>query len=327
MRRDNIGDLVCTTPLFRALREKFPDAVIAAYVNSYNLPVLEGNPDVNAIHAYTKAKHRARGTSLLALYWRRARQLLALRAEHFDDIIIAEPGYAPRLVRLARLLAPGRVVGFARDDGAARGLDIAVKRQADRPLHETEDVFRLLHAYGIDTAPPAPRIVARAREVASENSVPVVGLHISARKPSQRWPAENFVALARQLHRDYGVKLKLFWSPGDERNPLHPGDDAKAQAILSRLEDVPIEAIATPTLRILIDALAQCDTVICSDGGAMHLAAGLGKPIVCFFGKSDAVRWRPWGVPYELLQKPSHEVADISVEEAVAACTRIAKRQ
>ena len=34
IRRDNIGDLVCTTPLFTALRRRFPDAWIGAFVNS-----------------------------------------------------------------------------------------------------------------------------------------------------------------------------------------------------------------------------------------------------------------------------------------------------
>jgi len=52
----------------------------------------------------------------------------------------------------------------------------------------------------------------------------------------------------------------------------------------------------------------------------MHVAAALGKPIVCFFGKSDAARWRPWGVPHMLLQPTSLDVVDIGVDEAVAAC-------
>ena len=71
--------------------------------------------------------------------------------------------------------------------------------------------------------------------------------------------------------------------------------------------------------RDLIDALNAADIVICADGGAMHIAAGLGKPLVCLFGKSDAQRWRPWGVPYVLLQKPSLDVAGISVAEVAAA--------
>jgi heptosyltransferase III len=51
----------------------------------------------------------------------------------------------------------------------------------------------------------------------------------------------------------------------------------------------------------------------------MHIAAALGKPIVCFFGNSGADRWHPWGVPYRLLQPASLDVADVSVAAALAA--------
>ena len=64
--------------------------------------------------------------------------------------------------------------------------------------------------------------------------------------------------------------------------------------------------------------------MICSDGGAMHVAAALGKPIVCFFGNSDATLWRPWGVPYALLQPASREVTEVAVEEVIDAYERIA---
>ena len=82
---------------------------------------------------------------------------------------------------------------------------------------------------------------------------------------------------------------------------------------------VTVIARPTRTLPDLIAALAECRAVICADGGAMHLAAGLGLPVVCLFGNSGAARWHPWGVPYRLLQKPSLDVADIAVDEVVAA--------
>jgi ADP-heptose:LPS heptosyltransferase len=81
----------------------------------------------------------------------------------------------------------------------------------------------------------------------------------------------------------------------------------------------PVLAWPTHELPALVAGLGACDRVVCSDGGAMHVAAALGKPIVCFFGRSDATLWRPWGVPYELLQPASRNVADVSVDQALAA--------
>ena len=56
----------------------------------------------------------------------------------------------------------------------------------------------------------------------------------------------------------------------------------------------------------------------------MHLAAALGKPIVCLFGDSPASEWHPLGVPYRLLQPASLDAADVSVEEAAAAFESLA---
>ena len=54
IRRDNIGDLVCTTPLIAALRKRYSKASIGVLANSYNAPVLDGNSDVDDLYAYSK---------------------------------------------------------------------------------------------------------------------------------------------------------------------------------------------------------------------------------------------------------------------------------
>jgi ADP-heptose:LPS heptosyltransferase len=83
---------------------------------------------------------------------------------------------------------------------------------------------------------------------------------------------------------------------------------------MAALQGLPAIAYPTTQLADLIAGLAVCDSVICADGGAMHLAAGLGKPIVALFGDSDPSRWKPWGVPHGVLQPPSRDVKDITPE-------------
>ena len=55
----------------------------------------------------------------------------------------------------------------------------------------------------------------------------------------------------------------------------------------------------------------------------MHLAAGLGKPVVALFGDSPARRWHPWGVDHAVVQAASGDVADVSVDEVAAACAAL----
>ncbi len=326
IRRDNIGDLVCITPLFRALRERFPSARICALVNSYNRPVLENNPDIDEIFSYTKAKHRAAGQSLVGVYFDRIRLILKLRRERFDYAILAAPGYQERSLRLARLIRPKRILGFIETEHQGGVIELPVRHFPVSALHEVEDVFRLAGAIGITGTPPAATVYPAAQEVrrargrmAQADECPrlTIGIHISARKLSQRWPVKCFTDLVDRLNQQFEARFLLFWSPGDGLNPLHPGDDAKAREIMQALPEIPILAYPTHQLGELIAGLSLCDVVICSDGGAMHLAAGLGKPILCFFGQSDASHWYPWGVPYVLLQPESRDVRDIGVTEAL----------
>ena len=330
IRRDNIGDLVCTTPLFTALRAHYPNAEICALVNSYNAPVLENHPEIDAVYVYTKAKHRTATERLLGVYWRRLQLFLALRRKHFDYAILAAPHCVPRALKLARMARPRHIIGFIDTRNRPAAIDIAIPYGPPAPIHETEDIFRLLAPLGITEKPQQLRVYpdpAQLKKVAAalghSHRRQRIGIHISARKPSQRWPSQNVVELIRILHERHQVVFALFWSPGEPDNPLHPGDDDKARQIIDQVTGLPVTAMPTNTLNELIAGISMCDAVICSDGGAMHLAAGLEKPILCFFGKSDSTRWHPWGVPYALLQPPSLNVADIDTNQAAAAFTHL----
>lgn len=336
IRRDNIGDLILTTPLFEALRRKFPEAYLAVLANSYNCPAVAGNPYLDEIFSYTKGKH-AESESHFSVYLRRLKLLWQLRRKRFDYVILPNSGFAKRALGLARWVAPKHVVGFVSDGANSEKIDVAVPHGDGGNLHETEDIYRLLEPLGISSQIPRLSVVADPLRVSElqaalparvgDSKGPLVALHISARKEKQRWPIERFSELAHRLHAAHGARFLVFWSPGDENNPFHPGDDGKAARLLADLSDLPVAPMWTEHLSELIAGLSLCDVAVLSDGGAMHVAAGLGKPLICFFGNSSAERWHPWGVPYELLQKPSRDVSDISVDEAVDAFGRLLSRR
>jgi ADP-heptose:LPS heptosyltransferase len=336
IRRDNIGDLICTTPLFEALRQKYPQAYIAALVNSYNEPAIQANPHLDAIFAYTKGKHTA-GESLIHAYFRRLKLIWRLRRIRFDYILLPNGGFAGRALQFAGLLGAKEIIGFITEDARSPKINLPVEHANGGALHEVADVFRLL--FPLDILAPIPRLTVVADPVLCQRLLtqipssvqqgpgPLLALHISARKEKQRWPIERFAQLAHRLHAQYGARFLVFWSPGDDNNPFHPGDDGKAAQLLVALADLPVAPVRTEHLSELIAGLSLCDAAVLSDGGAMHVAAGLGKPVVCFFGNSSAERWHPWGVPYELLQKPSRDVAEISVDEAFDAFGRLEARR
>ncbi len=315
IRRDNIGDLVCTTPLFSALRTTYRNAWIGVLANTYNAPVLEGNADLNEVYAYKKSKHAKHGGGALQSLTSRITQLVELRAKKLDIVVVASGAEDKRAARVARLLAPKHIV---------------LSSTAAVGQHEVERTFTAARKLGIKDAIPPVHVTSRAGarervgkafETAGLGSFRhIIAMHISARRLSQRWPAEHFAQLAIELFARHGAATVLFWSPGPDNHPQHPGDDRKANDVIDRVAGkAPLIQWSTADLGDLIDGLAGCDVVVCSDGGAMHVAAGLGKPIVCLFGDSPIERWRPWGVPHVLLRPETGKVEDVLLETVLGA--------
>lgn len=323
IRRDNIGDLICTTPLLHALRVRYPDAYLAVLVSSYNVAVLAGNPDVDDVFVFIKRQQKQ--FSLLATVWKRWQLLWRLRRRQFDYVILANGGW-----RYARQLGGGKMIGFReRDNPDHRQPDVIVPlANRGQDDHEVSKMARL----GAELEVPGPlgrtwlfADAARVEDVVRQQNAcgwcrerPTIAVHISSRQPVQRWPEQAFVALIQNIVHRFGVQVFLLWAPGKEDDPMHPGDDGKADRVMAGVAGLPVFPCPTSSIPELVAVLSLTAQMICSDGGAMHVAAALDKPILCFFGHSNATEWHPWHVPYVLLQPESRVVADISPDEAMA---------
>ncbi len=352
VRRDNIGDLVCTTPLLGELRRKFPSARLDVLANSYNAPILENHPDVDHLYAYVKNKHRPIGMTVLGALWRRMVLLLRLRHRHYDLVILGQDSYQWQATKFAWIVKPQHILGYipekSEEQPGVRLIDCPVKKNRTMTEHTVLSSLRLLEPLGIKaTRTPLKLALSAAEENQAQalrqqllhspeqatdekeqnEKKTVLGIHISARLPGQRWPVAQFVELIQALAQERKeVVCVLFWSPGPSENPLHPGDDAKAVQIQQQLAasgKASIHLYPTKALRELLIGLAAVDLLVCSDGGAMHMAAALQKPLICFFGETDPVKWHPWQVQHILLQPPSKKVTDISVVQVLSALNEL----
>jgi ADP-heptose:LPS heptosyltransferase len=229
-----------------------------------------------------------------------------LRSQEIDCVLVPAP--APQSLKLARNLKPGRV--------------IAAPAAARADVHEVERSFATGKSLGIAGTPGAMRVYADPDKVSelrqALGDASYVAVHISARRPAQHWPLARYADLIAQLSRQR--KVMLLWAPGAADDARHPGDDAAAAEILKRLPGGAATPVPTPDLKTLIAALSLAEGVVCPDGGAMHLAAALGKPVVALFGDSPVERWRPWGVPHRIVQPDSRDLADLPLDAVIAAC-------
>ena len=329
IRRDNIGDLVCTTPALAALRQHYPDTQIGALVNSYNAEVLRGNPNVDHVFVYQKLKHAGGLANRIKALVQRLRLIVQLRRWRPDVTILAKSSYDRHGLNFARQIGAKNVIGFVPDDlSQARGLpDMKLRTPEFTDVHEVEAINGLLKPLGIEDAigpleiyPDAGVIVQLQKGLPA--AIKRVALHISAREAERRWGTDNFIALTKHiLATQPKSQILLFWSPGKADDPHHPGDDEAAAQLIQSVQSDRLIPMPTQNLTELIAALSLCDLFIGTDGGALHLAVGLNKPCLALFENlpSKLKHWYPWRVPCRVVHGVRADVASIGLEQVAAA--------
>ncbi|WP_337009119.1 glycosyltransferase family 9 protein [Pantoea sp. AS142] len=322
--RDNIGDTLLTTPLISALAQSGQHQV-DVLTNHYAAPVLQHNPDIRQLFCYTKLHHREAGQGRLACVLQRLRLMLTLKKQRYDTVILAKSRWDQHGLKWVKIVRSDRVIALGQQSHPL--ITDLLPPPSQSPCHITETLFSLGRPLNLSaTSPdkltllPDAAIATRLRDrYAIDSAVPVYALQISARKPSQQWEATRFAGLAEKIAARHPCQIMLLWSPGSRDNPRHPGDDEKAREIMALCPHLPIKAVATSSLPELIAAMSLCQGLVSSDGGAMHIGAALGLPVVALFGDSDPACWHPWQVNYQVLQPASREVNALSSSEVYDA--------
>lgn len=329
IRRDNIGDLVCTTAAFFALRKHYPNAEIGALVNSYNAEVLRGNPNIDHIFVYQKLKHVDGVVNRLKALSQRLRLIVRLRHWKPGVTILAKSSYDRYGLNFAKQIGAKKIIGFVPLDlSQTQDLpNIQIPMPEASAMHEVEAVNLLLKPLGINDALGALQVFPEEATVAVFEAQLAaakyrIGLHISARESERRWGIDNFIAFAKYiLETQPDNQILLFWSPGKADDLKHPGDDVAAEQLIKAVRSDRLISMPTQNLTELIAALSLCDIFVGADGGAMHLAVALNKKVLAMFENTPHKlnHWYPWQVENRVLHGETPEVASISLRQLANA--------
>jgi heptosyltransferase-2 len=263
-----IGDILLTTPLLRAIRIGHPGARIAVLTKERHVPLLSDNPNINEVFGM------AAGESIREL----AERIRSVQYSHLLDL------HGNLRTLALRRLAPGPWRTFSKRRLPRLAL-IATKRNFyddDSPMAERYfEAARGLDVYP-DGAPPDFFLAPEAEEIAGEHlrklglggGPALVALAPGAAHATKRWPVAYWIQLARRL-RATGAELVVVGGPDDARLARWIAADAGPGAA-----SVAGELGLQETGAILKRAAA----LVSGDTGVMHMATGVGTPLVALFG-------------------------------------------
>ena len=301
-----LGDAVMTTPALIRLREKYRGAHITLLTPAKLRDLWQQHPAVDEVIGFDA------GEGVLSVGRK-------LRAGKFDLALVLPN--SPRSAIEAWLAHVPQRIGYARSwrnwfltrAVPTRPGHVHMRKPTIREIHLLIDdpristsgfkppttahqIYEYLHlvaALGAGNEPAPPSLVVAPAEVeavsqkfglleALKAGRPLVGLNPGAEYgPAKRWPAARFIAAAREIQERTNCGWLIFGSKSDQ---------AVANEIYSALRAPPsvLHNLAGRTsLRELMALLKLCRVLLTNDTGPMHVAAGLGTPVVVPFGSTS----------------------------------------
>jgi heptosyltransferase-3 len=298
------GDVLLSTAATRALRAAWPQARIGMLVFEGTESMLEGNPDLDAVHALPRGRGWHAQARVVAGLWRR-----------YELALVTQSGDRPHLFAW---FAARRRIGLVPADGGKRWWKKMLLEQApiaDPARHRVDEIMRLPAALGLGgeakAVPPTARATAAELTTLTGFDVavePFAVLHPAPRRRYKRWHAAGWCALVEALHAR-GLRVVVTASPA-------PAERAYVAEALAPAAGRIVDLGGRLSLAQIADLLRHARAYLGPDTAVTHLAAVCGTPTVALYGPTDPRLWGPW--PSEGLHKPYERVSSLQLRGNVA---------
>ncbi len=328
VRLDGIGDVLAALPAAMALKERFPDGVLALVVRKQVAKLIANIPFVDDVLPIDSNPYAPRTT--IAQSIRLITHLTkTLKARDFDVAI--DPRGDPRVILALWLVGIPVRIGAS---SAGGGFLLSASVEYGRDVPEAEHNLKVAAVLGAD---PRARAVKLLPEQALVEALlnehpdlrnPFFVVHPGASMPSKTWPSDRFAGVINAIAERHGLLPVIVG-----------GEDTLtcAETIAQSCQRTPVNLAGRINLRELVALLSRAKLFLGNDSGPAQIAARVGIPtVIVFSGTNDVSVWRPSGdnvavlsyavdcSPCELRFCPSVKcLLGISMEDVVAAAERL----
>lgn len=293
-----IGDVLRTTSLLPALKEKYKDSTIYWFTEKESLYLLDNNKLIDKVVIYSK------------------KNIDFLKNIFFDIVINLDEDF--EACSLATKINKKNLFGFYIKDnkitptmGAKEYFDMSAlgkKPKNDILKKKNKKTYQELtcQIIGLNTKSAYMKLDLRKeqkvfardfkRRYNIEESDTVIGVNTGSgdRWPSKQYSIENTALLAEQIYKKYKAKIILFGG----KNEIQRNNDIIAKA------RVPIINAGCGNDLLEFPALISiCELFITADTLGMHIAIALKRKIIVLFGPTSANEIELYGLGVKLRAK------------------------
>jgi lipopolysaccharide heptosyltransferase II len=294
-----IGDVVCSTPVFREIKKKYPSAFLVLMGDPVSQQVLDNNPYIDKFILVKQNDMSGLSGKLKVANM--------LRKNNFDISISLQPNVANNVIPIWALI-PRRYSVYPNSYGLTykcsaflNTMNVAhileqnivdtyiklLNKAIEVP--ESQDSSRLeLHSSG-----RAETRVDKFLEKAGIKTERLVGIAPAARNKLKELKPDIFAGIADGIQKEFGCKAVLIAGPGDE---TITGEVKRLMAT------DPVDSCSVFTLSELSALLSKLSLFISVDSGPVYMAEAMNVPVINIAGPCDMGE-RPHGDKFAIVQK------------------------
>ena len=293
-----IGDLLCSTPVFRELKQRYPDMVIHVLASPVNAPLLRTNPHVDAVIEASVNDFSGAGGK-----WHLVR---LLRQGRYDTVVCLNAG-AAYATAAAWALIPRRLAVLSNFGGSSHRLAARLwtdvePHVGDRLIQET--YLALLAKLGVENGRidkevfPVSLPYEKKGLLFEEDDGVAIGIAVSSANRLKALGSDKLASVVQQLLTAC-PRSRVFLIGGSE-------DRAQADEIIERVALSPGKVINSCGQFSLIELpllLKRMTVFLGVDSGVTYMADTVGIPVVSVAGPCNMDETRPLGEYTVILQR------------------------
>ncbi len=280
-----LGDVVLSTPVFKALKQCHPQSEITCLGVPRVREILECCPDVDQIIVYDeKGKHK--------YFLGKLGIVNEMKAKKFDKVFLLHRS-STRAFLMHTAGIPERI-GFA----GKKGQNFLTQKVSlsSNDLHRADEYLYLLEGLGYKIKDRNSELlidekiddeiesILLARGINPDDVMVVI--NPGGNWDLKRWPFERYALLIDKIVKDCGVKVVISGAGGDR---------ALVSAIMGRMKSKCTNLSGHLNLKQLIGMLKRANVLVSGDSGPIHLASSVGTTVVGLFGPTSPERTGPRG--------------------------------
>jgi heptosyltransferase II len=319
-QHNQLGDVIVSTPMFRALKEKYPNSDITVIVSPQNFHALENNPFINTLFNYDK--HKLIGWVYLKSFRKIIKQKYDLAIVPVCTSISFTSDFIARLSNSKIRIGARSLDGFINPYGFFFDEPVDIDFRDNPDTHAAARYLSILAPLGITTGNLSPTIysdnndASAAKEllnsIPGNSRAPIIGLHVGAGKLYNRWHFKKFAELINRLAVKYEARFYL--TCGGE------GDRELINEILKTTKP-NIKVFTPPGMSLLKSLVDHSSLFITNDTGPMHVAAASKTYVISLFGQTNPCVWAPIG-ENKLFIRKGEDIDSISVDDVYEAAVK-----